>query len=376
MSETLVTSTPTLDHMRRRLASVDRMLAMLRRVMRRYSISLTLAINTEPLPFDDQYPWTEEAKEHARAFKAAREQGDVKAALAVRQLKPRPEDPSGGAWYLYRMIDLLREQEALTEVLGWLATFEKFAATRRPSEVHNAFASGLAPDRDGNCTCDMDEDLYGRVPSLKWYHKNHRLYNTAVYELLAHYGLIRGLRRRLLKALRGPVEDEFDGQPFKGGLLEEYLRDLLGFVQVEPDRAWVNVTKVIVAEADPVWQTAILAAFPDLPTIQLLPALNSDAAIELYQQHPDTSVVVLGQPLPCCNNDQCSSPEDLALGLPGALKYFYGYEGAIVASDRVAVPNTLGRPNDPPVYEAYHLGWRQGNRHDLSELANLVLEAA
>jgi hypothetical protein len=373
MSETLVTSTPTLDHLRRRLVSVERMLATLHRVLlRRYSIKLALQFNTEPLPFDQQYPWTEEAKQNASAFMAARDQGDVKAALAVRQLRPRPDDPGDGAWYLYKMVDLLREQEALTEVLDWLAAFEKFAATRRPSEVHSAFASGLAPDRDGHCTCEEGEDLFGGVPSLEWYHRHHRLYNTAVYELLAHYGLIRGLRRRLLAALRGPVEDEFDGQPFKGGLLESYLRDLLGFVQVEPDPAWVNITQVIVAEADPVWQTAILAAFPDVPTIQVLPALNSDDAIALYKQHPDTSVVVIGQPLPCCNGE-CSFPEDLALALPGALNFF-GYEGPIVASDRVALVNTT--TSDPPVYEAYHLGWRQGDRHDLTKLVGLVLEAA
>lgn len=147
-----------------------------------------------------------------------------------------------GAQLFRRLAIAVATADGITEVLDWYRGFEETVATKGPTKIAHSLVQ-IGVDTASCCECENDfavgvGEIDMRYPYIWWLHHNHRLWNTAIHELVARHGKLQPVRKVLLRDVK---IDDAELKGFGKIVLKEYGQKLLDhWLKARPDVAWID----------------------------------------------------------------------------------------------------------------------------------------
>lgn len=148
-----------------------------------------------------------------------------------------------GAQLFRRLAHAIATADGITEVLHWYNDFEETVRTKGPTAIAHSLVQ-LGVETASCCECAEDfavgtDEIDMSWPAIWWLHHNHRLWNTAIHDLLVETGKLQAVR----SVLRRDVKiDDAELKGFGRIVLKEYGQKLLAhFLKTRPDEDWVDI---------------------------------------------------------------------------------------------------------------------------------------
>lgn len=123
----------------------------------------------------------------------------------------------------------------------WLKDFRKKSSDYGPVQFVNHLTQ-MGVETFNNCSCkeDWNQPDGSLSPEGEWIHRNHRLYNRAVWEIMVEAGMIQKARRVLLDDSKKPSQF-LDGVEYGKFVTPKYRQELLdNFINTNPSSDWVG----------------------------------------------------------------------------------------------------------------------------------------
>jgi len=181
-------------------------------------------------------------------FKRAREERDIVLFIRSSSKIYLPEEyPKPlmrcGAQLFRRLAIAVATADGITELLEWYCLLEKLITTKGPTKIAHYLVQ-IGVGTASNCECDDYENSANVIdmtfPAVWWQHNNHRLWNTAIHELLTKHDKLQAVRAALLRNQRSHVKDDEHMGPV---VHHEYGQLLLDhFLKAKPDVSWIDIT--------------------------------------------------------------------------------------------------------------------------------------